>query len=73
MSIVTNNFIYGISVQKSYTFMYGITYILFIILIEIKNSIDLHTIPYLIRFLYILYINKKLYEINPFASLWLII
>lgn len=73
MSIVTNNLIYGISVQKSYTFMYGITYILFIILIEIKNSIDLHTIPYLIRFLYILYINKKLYEINPFASLWLII
>ena len=54
MSIVTNNLIYGISVQKSYTFMYGITYILFIILIEIKNSIDLHTIPYLILFLYIL-------------------
>ena len=53
--------------------MYGITYILFIILIEIKNSIDLHTIPYLILFLYVLYINKKLYEINPFASLWLII
>lgn len=73
MSIVTNNLIYGISVQKSYTFMYGITYILFIILIEIKNSIDLHTIPYLILFLYVLYINKKLYEINPFASLWLII
>lgn len=54
MLIVTNSLICGISIQKQYTFMYSITYILFIILIEIKNSIDLHTIPYLIRFLYIL-------------------
>lgn len=51
MSIVTNSLICGISIQNNIPLCIVLLFILFIILIEIKNSIDLHTIPYLIRFL----------------------
>nr|DAY99131.1 MAG TPA: hypothetical protein [Caudoviricetes sp.] len=48
---ISADFVCGISIQNNIPLCIVLLFILFIILIEIKNSIDLHTIPYLIRFL----------------------